>query len=121
MSTLQEVIRKATTRNNSISDVLRTYLVLGYELDNDALRAWLERELNGYSDADELPEYRRINITAKGYFVGSFGRQIYDQPLASHVLAPEHRQWAERANLMQPVAAYEEFTRGQKKGLARLK
>ena len=115
MSTLTEVIRTATGRNNSISDVLRQCLVLAYELDNEALKTWIDHELNGYSNAEELPEYRKFHITAKGFFVGSFGSSINDQPLASHILDPEHRHWAELAYFMQPIAAYEEFTRERKK------
>jgi hypothetical protein len=117
MSTLQEVIRAATARDNSLSDVLRNCLVLAYDLDNDILKTWLENELNGYSDEADLPDYRRANITAKGFFVGSFGSTINDQPLAAHVLDPEHRHWAERASLKQPVAAYEEFTRQRAKAV----
>jgi hypothetical protein len=114
-SNLQQVIATATTRDSSVSDVLRTCLVLAYELDNDALKTWVENELNGYPAHDEVPDYRRIRIVAKGFFVGSFGRQIHDQPLASHILEPEHRGWAETHNLMQPIAAYEEFARKPRK------
>jgi AbiTii len=115
MSTLTEVIRAATGRHNSISDVLRQCLVLAYELENDALKTWLDHELNGYSKADELPDYRKINITAKGFFVGSFGSSLSEQPLAAHILEPQHRPWAEVSNLMLPIAAYEEFTHKTKK------
>ena len=115
MSTLQELIRTATRQNSSISDVLRQCLVLAYELDNEALKAWLDGELNGYNNWDDVPNYRRINITAKGFFVGAFGSSINDQPLASHILDKEHRHWAEENRLMQPIAAYEEFTRERTK------
>jgi hypothetical protein len=114
-STLQQIITTATTRDSSVSDVLRSCLVLSYELDNDALSKWVDHELNGYPVHDEVPDYRRVRIVAKGFFVGSFGRQIRDQPLASHILAPEHRGWAEIHHLMQPIAAYEEFARKPRK------
>ena len=109
MTTAQEVICLAADSKTAVADVLRKCLVLAYELDNDALKLWVDSELNGYSSPDDLPEYRRINITAKGLFIGPMAHSIPNQPLASHVLSDEHRPWAERANLTQPVASYEQF------------
>jgi hypothetical protein len=112
MSTAQEIIRLAVDSDNSVADVLRKCLVLAYELDNDALKIWAENELNGYHTRDEVPEYRRINITAKGLFLGPMAHSIPNQPLASHVLNDEHRHWAERSNLGQPLASYELLLKG---------
>jgi len=122
MNMLKEVIRAATNRTTSLSDVLRQCLVLAYDLDNDALKAWLDHEMNGYPSGDDVPDYRKINITAKGLFLGGFGASINDQPLPPSVLLPAHRHWAERAYLMQPIGSYEEFTResGKQEASARI-
>nr|WP_323688100.1 hypothetical protein [Rhizobium sp. AN69] len=66
-----------------------------------------KKRLNGYSLDEELPDYRKAVGTAKGLFIGGFGQQINDQPLASSILKPEHRHWARDIRLRQPIASYE--------------
>jgi hypothetical protein len=84
-------------------------LVLSYNIKSDSLKAWVSKELNGYQyDDPDLPEYRQIGAPAKGMFLGSLGQQINDQPIPSAILKEEHRHWAERARLTQPIAAYED-------------
>jgi hypothetical protein len=104
---LDEIIDTATENKESISVLLRKCLVLSYQLKNDRLKEWVDKELNGYDHDDELPKYREVTAIAKGFFVGPFGSSINDQPLAPIVLKKEHQQFATTARLLQPVAAYD--------------
>lgn len=67
--------------NAPIADVLRKVLLLGGRVGSAEIRAWATRELRGYSDETDLPEYRqvfsRIYIDA---FVGM--HQISGQPIS---------------------------------------
>ncbi|HEY1722228.1 MAG TPA: hypothetical protein VGG27_13370 [Magnetospirillaceae bacterium] len=107
MKLIDDIIAGVIDNREPIADVLRRCLVLAYKLKNDALKTWVEKELNGYQWTEPLPEYRKSSGVAKGHFLGSFSRVLHDQPLAAAVLKPEHRHWATEIRLIQPVAAYE--------------
>lgn len=107
MRLVDEIIELASDDQKSVSVLLRKCLILAHRLKNDRLKTWAENELNGYGPEEEVPEYRKTVITAKGFFVGPMGAQIHDQPLTASVLKPEHRHWALTAVLRQPIVAYE--------------
>lgn len=109
MSLLDDIIKAITESDEKTSSILRKALVLSYRLKNDTLKSWASKELNGYDGVpvNELPEYRVLQTQARGFFVGSFNRQIEDQPIPSAALKDEHRHWAEVVHLRQPVASYE--------------
>jgi hypothetical protein len=107
MNLIDEIIAGVTQTKEPISDILRRCLVLAYKLKNDTLRVWVEKELNGYDSLDELPDYRRANGVAKGLFLGGWGSELRDQPLAPSVLKPEHQHFASEIRLFQPIASYE--------------
>jgi hypothetical protein len=49
-----------------LADCLRKCISLGLALGSDDLRNWATRELEGYPDFDEVPEYRRVPVTIIG-------------------------------------------------------
>jgi len=107
VSLIDEIIQLAMDDNSPIPTLLRKCLVLAYRLDNAKLKAWVERELKGYAQTDEIPDYRKIQAIAKGFFLGWGGAQIHNQPLPPSVLQQEHRHFAETVILLQPIAAYD--------------
>ena len=116
MKLLDEIIHSATGTKQDVSVLLRQCLVLSYLLKTERLKDWIDKELNGYSSDDELPEYRKVGSVALVFFVGPFGSSISDQPLNPLVLDEEHRHFATTATLTQPIAAYDIFrSRSQKK------
>jgi hypothetical protein len=108
MQLLDEIIALAIDGNGKTPVLLRKCLLLALQLKNDRLSYWAERELDGYSEKDDPPEYRRTTGMAKGYFLGPFGASISDQPLPASVLKEEHRHWARDIQLRQPIVAYED-------------
>ena len=106
MQLVDEIISEATSDEASLSSILRKALVLAHQLKNSRLKEWASAELNGYSNSGDLPEYRIMRAFAKGIFLGGFNRQIYDQPIPSGVLEPEHRHFAQKVYLKEPIAAY---------------
>ena len=67
----------------------------------------MEQELKGYTDGNALPDYRIARIGATGTFAGPMGNVLNSQPLAASILDKDLRHWAEKAFLMQPIAAYD--------------
>jgi len=107
MKLLDDVVDASTASDVGVSALLRKCLVLAYQLKNDRLKEWLEKELNGYGDDDELPPYRQISAQARGLFVGPFGSSLNNQPLPAGSLEENHRKFATSAMLRQPIAAYD--------------
>jgi hypothetical protein len=110
MRLIDNIIEFATSNGTPTSVVLRNCLVLAYKLNNQRLKTWVIKELEGYVEGDQVPEYRHIRITAKGTFFGPLGAQLNNQPLPSSILKKEHRNWANNALLFEPIAAYESVT-----------
>lgn len=107
MQLLARIIDGAITDDVKLVTLLRQCLILANDLDNESLKTWATAELNGYPDYKAMPEYRSTQITAKGLFLGPFGAQIPNQPLAPSVLKEAHQFWATTAHLMEPVSSYE--------------
>jgi hypothetical protein len=107
MKLVNDIIVSVTEAEEPVAQTLRRCLVLAYKLKNQTFKLWVENELKGYQDDTELPDYRVTRGTAKGLFLGGFGSEIRDQPLAASVLKKEHRHFATDIRLSQPIAAYE--------------
>src|SRR5712691_12636993 len=115
MKLLDEIIDCAVDNKEPVSVLLRKCLVLAYQLKNARLKSWVEKELDGYNEDDEVPEYRQTGAQAKGTFFGPWQSAIYEQPLPPSVLKKEHRHFASTVKLMQPIAAYD-LDRDEKTG-----
>jgi hypothetical protein len=57
---LDEIERDALDENASVAAALRKYVALGGRNGSEALRDWATRELDGYRDSDEIPDYRVV-------------------------------------------------------------
>ncbi|HEV2901126.1 MAG TPA: hypothetical protein VGX71_25455 [Pseudaminobacter sp.] len=107
MKLLNDIIRSVTEEEEPLARTLRRALVLAHKLKNETFKTWVDKELNGYGDDDELPDYRSHNGTAKGLLFGPLNQQIPDQPLAPALMRPEHRHFATSIRLRQPIASYD--------------
>jgi len=107
MKLLEDIINGAITNTEPVSNLLRRCLVLAHRLNNEKLRLWTNKELDGYGETDDLPEYRQMPAMSKGLFLGGGGAQISDQPLPLHVMDAEHSAIVDTLRLRQPISAYE--------------
>lgn len=108
MDVLGKIIDEAVDGTTDLSSILRKCLVLATRLKNEKLKQWVLSELNGYDDKANLPPYRVGHVESVGTFLGSFNRQLNNTPLPSIVLKEQHREFADTAYYMQPIAAYEQ-------------
>ena len=68
MKLVNEIIELASDGKQPLAKVLRKCLILAFDLKNDELKYWTEKELNGFDKDDELPPYRSVTLHSKGNF-----------------------------------------------------
>jgi hypothetical protein len=97
---LFEEIQQDLLSSASLSDVLRKAKVLAYRLKNEDFKKWVEHELNGYTDVESLPSYRKILTHSCGNFL-TFNAKISDVPIPSQNIPREVRGEINRLNMKQ--------------------
>jgi len=61
-----ELQRKVLDSTSTVSDLLRTALIVARKLDVNEFEQWVNLELNGYANRDDdVPEYRRLQAALK--------------------------------------------------------
>lgn len=122
MSLLREIQSECAAKDASVTRLLRQCLILAARLDNQSLREWAERELNGYPDEASLPNYRVFGVRSRGYFLDRIiGNGTLDIPVS--VLPEDLRKQFAEARLDQPISQYEDLVRrseGDKEGMLRM-
>jgi hypothetical protein len=68
MQLINEIIDLAVDDKTKLSVLLRKCLVLSHRLKNERLKAWVDRELDGYAGDDALSDYRHTYTRSKGTF-----------------------------------------------------
>jgi hypothetical protein len=56
-----------------LSSILQKCIVLGGQAGSEKMRAWARQELNGYADADKVPDYRHVAAAAMVQITNSAG------------------------------------------------
>jgi hypothetical protein len=105
MTLLREIQSAAMDSTIPIPDVLRKCKVLAARLKNKPLAEWVDRELNGYPDAESTPEYRRAKVQSVGHFTGAFGAALKNAPLPSLCLPADLRHVATDQTFLEPIAS----------------
>lgn len=106
MKLIDEIIEMASDGKRSLADALRKCLVLAFELKNEKLKQWADKELNGFSNEDVIPKYRQAALHSKGNFLGYGGARLTNRPLPLGVLETQHWDLL-TSKLRQPIGAYE--------------
>lgn len=104
---LQRIIDEATNASSNLGEVLRLCMRLGTILQNKELTAWARLEASGYGHEDELPEYRKIPIEARGTFYGPFQSGIKNAHIPKSVIDEDHREALFTASIFDPVGELE--------------
>lgn len=117
MKLVNEIIELAVDDTVRLPVILRKCLVVATKLKNERLKQWVLGELKGYEDNDNLPQYRVLPITAKGYFLGPFQGELRDQPLSPGVLEEKHRVWATTHYLNAGISGYERILEQNAEGM----
>lgn len=116
MSLLREIQNDAVNSRVNVSDLLRKCKILAYRLGNEDFKRWVDFELNGYDSEDLLPDYRILYVGSKGYFVGSFGKNLSNADIPTHGLPDWLQEICTKANFSSPIATLESYTVNDKNG-----
>jgi hypothetical protein len=107
MKLVNEIIELASDGKQPLADVLRKCLILAFDLKNEKLKNWTERELNGFAKDDEVPPYRTVTLHSKGNFSGPAGSWIPQRPLPLGILEKKERDYLINSKFLQPIATYD--------------
>ena len=107
MSLLREIQESAVDASTDLAVVLRKSAVLAARLGHEPLKRWVNQELNGYSSADDLPDYRILPVQSKGDFYGPSGSGYKNLPIPSSSLPPQYRDYVNKVFVTQGVGALE--------------
>ena len=55
----------STDKNVDISELLRKSLLIASKLKLDKFKEWINSELHGYNNMDDIPNYRTVNAELK--------------------------------------------------------
>ena len=64
-----KILKQLANNEITLEVALSRLMVIASDINNDALSAWAEMELNGYTEFSSLPSYRKIvsnNISYSG-------------------------------------------------------
>jgi hypothetical protein len=90
-SGLLDDIENEVLSDAPLATVLRKAIVLGGRAGSPTLRDWATKELRGYQNADDVPEYRRINASIHVDAVADYN-QITGQRIGVHQLPEAARE-----------------------------
>ena len=107
MSLLRQIQDAAIDSSIDLPTLLRKCKVLAARLGNDDFKRWIDHELFGYDDNDQLPEYRVLSVNSKGHFSGAFGSGLRNADIPLLCFPEKFRENLGHSYLMQPIAAME--------------
>lgn len=110
-SLLDQIERDALNESTSVAAALRKCVALGGRSGSESLRNWATRELEGYYDADDLPQYRVVAAAIQMDVVSPYGIMI-GQAVAPSMLPDFTRdKIKERVELRDGVGQIEELAK----------
>lgn len=111
MSLLREIQDAAIDSKTELAVLLRKCKVLAARLGNPEFKNWVENELSGYKDIDELPEYRILSVNSKGHFSGPFQSGLRNADIPLMCIKDDFHQHLTHSYLAQGVASMENLVR----------
>lgn len=67
---LRDIKQRLLDDSVPVSSILRMALMLSYEIQDLRLRGWVNSELDGYGDCEEVPDYRHGRCQSFGNLIG---------------------------------------------------
>lgn len=108
MKLLDEIIADLSSDKPNLTNAFLKTKVLLHRLGKKDLIEWVNNEVNGYSEAAQLPPYRVVNAEVLANF-GNIAYQYTRHPIPLSHLDKEYREILETANLRQSLSVLEEF------------
>lgn len=104
---MSKILNDITTDSISLSECLQRLLVIANKTDNKELADWCSKELNGYKNITDLPDYRKFKST-RILYSGINGRfQVTNQPMQPGYLSAKTIKELEDINLFENIVDVE--------------
>lgn len=109
MKLIDQIVDILSSKDGSLTDSLLKTKVLLHNLGQTELVVWVNCELNGYSEEQELPGYRNVQAQVLANLTSiSFQANSHPVPIAH--LSKEQREGFEIAKMRQSIAVLEKFS-----------
>ena len=109
MSILVEIQNDLVNDSAALTNTLRKSKILAARLNFPEFREWVDAELGGYSDTEQLPQYRRFPATSRGTYMGPFGRSLRGQIVPTYGLTGTVKDFAENLLVHDGVGELEDM------------
>jgi len=116
MTLLRQIQDAAADSEADLPTLLRRTKILATRLQNEQLRTWVDKELDGYARDDSLPSYRVVETVSVGNFSGPFGSGVNNAQIPSLLLPEAWRGWATIVKLRDGVSSYIENLKSKVSG-----
>lgn len=113
MKLISQIIEDLTEDNKSLNASLLKTKVLADKMNNDSVFAWVNNELNGYPNVNELPEYRILPASATGTFANRF-QVLKNVPIPTMNLDKEFQEFLTKMKLTNSVSNLEHHINNDK-------
>ncbi len=107
MVSIKEIINDLINDDAKLSNILRKAKILASILELEELKKWTKLELEGYSEEDELPEYRNATTYSYGTFWGPFNSQVQNIQLPSFNLPDRIKENSQKLFIVYPISQLE--------------
>ncbi len=115
MKLIQDIINQLIDTEKSITSPLLKTKVLASRLQNDTLFNWVTKELIGYDNSDEIPDYRKYLGSITGTYING-NMQYNDQPVPTVGLKKEFENVIRSMNFNQSISTLETLQSDKKSG-----
>lgn len=105
MSLLKRIQDTTLEKNCDVATLLRLCKVFAAQASANEMTDWVDHELSGYPDGNNLPGYRMLRATSKGHFSGPFGSGLRDADIPIHCLPQKFRDIYRVAAITQSVSS----------------
>lgn len=72
ISLINDIINTIVKRDCNLENVLLKTNILAFHLKNETLKTWVDKEMNGYQEEDNIPLYRIVSSELKGHVNNGF-------------------------------------------------
>ena len=101
---LRDIQEAAIDEQSQVATLLRKCKVLAARLGSEEFSHWIDYELNGYANLDQLPAYRVLHVRSYGDFVGPFGSQMKNAPIPPSALPEVLREGIQTSKVGMPIS-----------------
>lgn len=112
MKLLDEIVELLSSQETSLTEALLKTKVLLHKIGHKELVDWVNYELNGYPDKEQLPEYRILPAQVLGN-ISNMAYRYSSHPIPIGHLTKEQRELYTNARMNQSLAVLEKMTTGK--------